>query len=135
MEKGVYARYNQNVYSVSKNDLNYIRMVSKNKSDLNNGFVEKTYPNNIKDIKNLPEIYIKEVKRSEVEQLFKLDYKAKYNGHIFNVVFPKDQTKVKLGTTDAELAKENDFERTDKYYYEKLVDVQDVKLIELKQEL
>ncbi|MBN8209821.1 hypothetical protein JI666_13775 [Bacillus sp. NTK071] len=97
--------------------------------------MKKTYPNSFKDAKNLPEIYIKEVKRTDIEMLIKIDYKAEYNGHAFNVNFPKDQTKIIIGTADAELAKENGFERSDKYYYEKLVDVRDVKLIELWQEI
>ena len=133
MEKGVYAKYNNKVYRVSKYDCDYISMVSRDNSDLENGFVEKNYPSTLKDVENLPELYIKEEKRTEIHQLYKIDYKAKYNGHIYNVVFLDDSSKIEIGTTDAKLAKENGFNRSDKYYYKKLVDVKDVELIEIKE--
>ena len=40
--------------------------------------------------------------------------------------------KVLLDTTDTELAKEMDFERTDKYMYSKIVEWDEVEIIEQK---
>ncbi|MEB6551072.1 hypothetical protein MXL46_18650 [Heyndrickxia sporothermodurans] len=83
MEKGTFAKYTNKTYRVSNIDVDCIRLVSEDQADLNNGFKEKIYPSNYKDIANLPRLYIKEIKKAEIDEIYEVDYKAKYKGNIF----------------------------------------------------
>ncbi|MCC5804371.1 hypothetical protein [Rossellomorea vietnamensis] len=95
--------------------------MSENQSNLNNGFKEKIYPSNYNNSANLPRLFISEVKKEEIDEIYEIDYKAKYRGNMFNLSISKTKAQFKIGTVDAELARRNGFERTDKYYYEKEV--------------
>ncbi|TDL31193.1 hypothetical protein E2R51_15525 [Jeotgalibacillus sp. S-D1] len=99
---------------------------------MNNGFEEKIYPSNYKDRSNLPRLYIKEIKREEIDEIFEVDYKAKYIKNLFNLSTNKTGSQFRIGTIDAELAKQNGFERTDKYYYEKIVEEDEIEVKQIK---
>lgn len=135
MEKGTFAKYTNKVFRVSNIDNDNIRLVSEDQTDLNNGFKEKMYPSNFKDSANLPRLYIKEVKKSEIDEIYEVDYKAKYKGNIFNLSFNNVGSQFRLGTNNAELAKQNGFERTDKYYYEKIVNQDEIEVLKLIKKL
>ncbi|WP_419881015.1 hypothetical protein ACN6MY_15605 [Peribacillus sp. B-H-3] len=135
MEKGTFAKYTSKIFRVSNIDGDSIRLVSEDKVDLNNGFKEKIYPSNYKDSANLPRLYIKEMNKVELDEIYEVDYKAKYRGNIYNLNFNKEGSQFRLGTTNAELARQNGFERTDKYYYEKIVDQDEIEVLELIKKL
>ena len=135
MEKGTYAKYLNKIFRVSDIEEDIIRLVSENKVDLINGFKEKIYPSNYKNRSDLPILYIKEVKKEEIDEIYEIDYKAKYKGNIFNLGFNKAGSQFRLGTTNAEIAQQYGFERTDKYYYEKLVNQDEIEVLKIIKEL
>lgn len=135
MEKGTFAKYINKVFRVSNIENGIIRLVSEDRSDLNNGFIEKIYPSNYKDRAYLPKLYIKEVKKEEIEEIFEIDYKAKYKDNIFNISSNKIGSQYRIGTTDAEIAQQNGFNRTDKYYYEKLVNQDEIDILKISKKL
>ncbi|MFF2458271.1 hypothetical protein [Peribacillus simplex] len=119
IRKGKYAMYNGDEYSFRLLEDKSIRLISNKQSDLSHGF------------KHLDEnIYIKNVSVEEVENLFKINSKAKYKGELFSVSEDGKTGKVLLDTTNTELAKKMEFERTDKYMYSKYVDWDEVEIIE-----
>ncbi|MCK0472328.1 hypothetical protein [Halalkalibacter sp. APA_J-10(15)] len=135
MEKGIFAKYMNKIYRVSNIDGDTIRLVSEDRADLKNEFKEKIYPINYKDRSNLPRLYIKEIKKAKIDEIYEIDYKAKYKGNILNLSINKVGTELRLGTTDTEFAKNNGFERTDKYYYEKTVNQDEIEIIKIKKNL
>lgn len=119
IRKGKYAMYNGGEYSFRLLEDKSIRLISNKQSDLSQGF------------KHLDEnIYIKNVSVEEVENLFKINSKAKYKGELFSASEDGKTGKVLLDTTNTELAKKMEFERTDKYMYSKYVDWDEVEIIE-----
>lgn len=80
-------------------------------------------------------MYIKEVKKEEIEEIFEIDYKAKYKDNIFNISSNKIDSQYRIGTTDAEIAQQNGFNRTDKYYYEKLVNQDEIDILKISKKL
>jgi hypothetical protein len=135
MEKGTFAKYKYKIYKVSDIDGDRIGLVSEDQSDLNNGFKEKIYPSNYKNSANLPRLFISEVKKEEIDEIYEIDYKAKYKGNMFNLSFSKTRAQFKIGTVDAELAKRNGLERTDKYYYEKVVNKEEIEVLKITKSL
>ncbi|WP_369899945.1 hypothetical protein [Bacillus manliponensis] len=135
MKKGLFAQYHNKFYYVSKISNDIIRLVSQCERDIKDGFKEKVYPEYYQNRNELPKIYIKEIRKEDVEKLYEIDYKAQYRGHTVNISSSEKEGDVNLGTGDAELAKELGFERTDKYYYEKWVSKDEVQIIEEKKEI
>ncbi|KIL43109.1 hypothetical protein [Jeotgalibacillus campisalis] len=134
MEKGIFARYKNKTFRVSTIDGETVRLVSE-ESNISEGFKELIYPSNYKDRNNLPTLYIKEVKKVEIEEIYEVDYKAKFRGEKFNLSFNKAGSEFRLGTMHAELANQYGFERTDKYYYEKIVNENEIEVIEVQKKL
>ncbi|TXC78490.1 hypothetical protein FS935_22770 [Metabacillus litoralis] len=130
MEKGTFAKYTNKTFKVSNINGDCIRLVSDDQDDLENGFREKIYPSPFKESANLPRLYIKEVKKADIDEIYEVDYKAKYKGNIFNLSFNKTGSQLRLGTINADLAKQNGFDRTDKYYYEKIVNQDEIEVLE-----
>ncbi|MGE7685291.1 hypothetical protein [Peribacillus simplex] len=119
IRKGKYAIHNGSEYSFSLLKDKSIRLISNKHADLSQGF------------KHLDEnIYIKNVSVEEVENLFKINSKAKYKGELFSASEDGKTGKVLLDTTNTELAKKMGFERTDKYMYSKYVEWDEVEIIE-----
>ncbi|MBU5465781.1 hypothetical protein KQI49_02930 [Virgibacillus sp. MSJ-26] len=134
MRNGLYADYLKKVYQVSDIDGDKIRLVSKDKNDKELGFKLKVYPDFYKEKENLPRLYIKEVIKKDLNDLFELSTLAIYKNNKFEFI-SKSKDRVLLGTTDAALANKLKFDRTDKYYYEKWVSIEDVELFEEKTEI
>ena len=124
IRKGKYASYLGEEYWFRVLDGNRIKLISNNPSDINNGFtlLDQT-------------IYTKIVNISDVDKLFIISPYAKYKGELFTASGEGGTGKVLLDTTDTELAKEMDFERTDKYMYSKIVEWDEVEIIEQKKVL
>ncbi|MFS0602638.1 hypothetical protein [Peribacillus frigoritolerans] len=118
IRKGKYAIHNGSEYNFSLLEDKSIRLISNKYADLSQGF--KHFDENI---------YIKNVSVEEVD-LFKINSKAKYKGELFSASEDGKTGKVLLDTTNTELAKKMDFERTDKYMYSKYVDWDEVEIIE-----
>ena len=97
MEKGTFAKYKNKIFRVSNIDGDNIRLVSEDLADLNNGFKEKIYSVNIKDSTNLPSLYIKEVKKEEIDEIFEVNYKARHIGIIFSLSFNAAGSQFRLG--------------------------------------
>jgi len=129
MEKGVFAVYNAKIYKVSSVKGNLVRLVSSDKNDKKNGFYEKIYQSTVQNTSTLPQLFVKEVKKEEVDKIYEVDFKAKFNGNVYNLTFNKVTNSFTLGTNDAKLARENGFERTDKYYYEKQINEDEIEII------
>ncbi|MFF2500728.1 hypothetical protein [Peribacillus sp. NPDC058075] len=119
IRKGKYAMHNGSEYSFSLLEDKSIRLISHKKADLS------------QDFKYLDEnIYIKNVSVEEVENLFKINSRAKYKEELFPASEERKTGKVLLVTTNTELAKKMGFERTDKYMYSKSVEWDEVEIIE-----
>ncbi|MGG0787191.1 hypothetical protein [Peribacillus sp. FSL P2-0133] len=119
IRKGKYAMHNGSEYNFNLLEDKSIRLISHKQADLSQGF------------KHLDEnIYIKNVSVEEVENLFKINTKAKYKGELFPASEERNTGKVLLDTTNTELAKKMGFERTDKYMYSKSVERDEVEIIE-----
>ncbi|MGW6298341.1 hypothetical protein [Peribacillus butanolivorans] len=102
IRKGKYAMYNDSEYGFRL--LEDKSIISNKHADLSQGF------------KRLDEnIYMKNVSVEEVENLFKINSKAKYKGELFSASEEGKTGKVLLDTINTELAKKMGFERTDKY--------------------
>ena len=121
IRKGKYASYYGEEYRFRVLDGNRIKLISKNPSDVNNGFTSLDQT-----------IFTKIVNISDVDQLFFISPYAKYKDELFTASEEGGTGKVLLDTTDTELAKEMDFERTDKYMYSKIVEWDEVEIIEQK---
>ncbi|WP_144550374.1 hypothetical protein [Peribacillus simplex] len=121
IRKGKYAMHNGSEYNFNLLEDKSIRLISHKQADLSQGF------------KHLDEnIYIKNVSVEEVENLFKINTKAKYKGELFPASEERNTGKVLLDTTNTELAKKMGFERTDKYMYSKSVERDEVEIIEVR---
>ncbi|MDG5471461.1 hypothetical protein P6709_06855 [Jeotgalibacillus sp. ET6] len=128
MKKGILAIHNNKTFKVSNIDGETIRLVSE-VPNTSEGFTKVIYPSNYKKRDNLPTLYTKEVKKVEIDEMYEVDYKATYRGEKFNLSFNNTGSEFKLGTRDAELANQYGFERTDKYYYEKIVSENEIEVI------
>ncbi|RIW30397.1 hypothetical protein D3H55_16820 [Bacillus salacetis] len=131
MEKGTFAKYKNKTYRVTSIEGDVLRLVSKDQEDLKYGFKEKVYPSYYKDSADLPKLFVYEIKKEEADEIYEVDYKAKFNGNVFNLSFNKTATQLRLGTSNAELAKENGFDRMDKYYYDKEVNQDEIEVLEV----
>ncbi len=132
MEKGLFGIYKQKIYEVSRINTKQVRLVSRHKEDLEQGFTEKIYPDNYLNQEGLPRLYIKVVERANLDELYEIDYKIKYAADIFDFISEKHNKKILIGTDDAKLAKKHNFSRVDKYYYEKEVNKRDIEIIKEK---
>ncbi|EBF5126156.1 hypothetical protein FH002_15885, partial [Listeria monocytogenes] len=122
-----FAKYKEVIYKVSKFGDNTVRLVSSNGQDIQKGFVKKEYPDNYLNKEKLPDLYIYEVDFSCIKELYEISDIVLYKEKEFEYI---DETKelLKIGTINTEVAKELNFERTDKYYYEKWVPKNEVEI-------
>lgn len=121
IRKGKYASYHGEEYKFRALDDNRIKLISHNPSDINNGFIPLDQT-----------IFTKIVNISDVDKLFLISPYAKYKGELFSASEEGGAGKVLLDTTDTELAKKMDFKRTDKYMYSKIVEWDEVEIVEEK---
>ncbi|MGM7723473.1 hypothetical protein [Metabacillus sp. Hm71] len=120
IRKGKYVLYNGEEYKFTNlnSHLNSIELVSNKPNDLNKGF--NLYAENV---------FVKTVSLNDIEKLFYVYLYVRYKGKEFPASDGKDGT-ILLDTSDAEIAKELDFEQTDKYQYSKYVPFQEVDIFE-----
>ncbi|MCK1994119.1 hypothetical protein GW626_02185 [Peribacillus muralis] len=120
IRKGEYTIYKGREYRFIESEREgFIELISNKKKDMDNGFTY--YKNNI---------YTKIVGVAEVKELYSINPYAVYKGELFPVSEERKTGKVLLDTTNTELAKKMDFERTDKYMYSKYVEWDEVEIVE-----
>lgn len=134
MKKGLFAKYKGQFYQADVQNDSTIRLISKRPADIRMGFNAKEYPKYYKNNTELPVLYIKDVNKNELEELVKIENKFKYKGYEFDISIEREG-KYYIGTTDASIANRLNFERTDKYYYEKWVSSDEGELVEIKQNI
>ncbi|MFD0671927.1 hypothetical protein [Cohnella sp. GCM10027633] len=119
IRKGRYAHYKGKEYRVYPHQYGGYSLVSCDEADLELGFIEED-----------PSTYTKHVNEGELDGLHKIASYAEYNGEKFDVSIHIQDGKVNLGTSNAAIAESLNFQRTDKYFYEKWVSLDEVRLIE-----
>src|SRR5699024_7553866 len=129
LEKGLFGIYKQKIYEVSRINTKQVRLVSRHKEDLEQGFTERIYLDNYLKQEGLPRLYIKVVERAN---LYEIDYKIKHAADIFDFISERQNRKPLIGNDDAKLAKKHNFSRIDKYYSEKEVNKRDIEIIKEK---
>ncbi|WP_160724833.1 hypothetical protein [Bacillus sp. USDA818B3_A] len=124
IRKGRYTLLNGREYKVYENDSLTYELISDCPEDVKYEFKEE-----------YSSTYVKIVDKSEVSTIYEVTPYAKYKGRTFDVSLQIRDGKVSIGTTNNEFAKELSFERTDKYFYEKWVPLEDVEILEDIKEL
>lgn len=124
IKKGRYARFNGKEYKVYTNEDGSYDLVSHDQNDVNNGFFEQ-----------YSDTYVKKVSVNEITSIHRIIPFAKYQGNRLDVNDQEKNGEIHLGTIDATLAKKLDFERTDKYYYEKWIPKNEVEIFEERKEI
>ncbi|MFD0671930.1 hypothetical protein [Cohnella sp. GCM10027633] len=122
IRRGEYAVYNKKVYSVGKKSDDWVNLISHDPNDLFDGFNSHPLDSTV---------FVKKVKTQDLDQIYFIETSAVYQGVQLSVGDVKDE-KVLLGTSELKLVEHLDFDKTDKYYYEKWVDINDVQFIEEK---
>ena len=129
-----YAIYKNYLYRATHIKDNDVELVSEDKISLDIGFVKYVIEGNIPA--GIPDIYIKKVNKTELDELFKIEYFAEYEGLSFQIVTINSLRKtVTIGTNNAEIADRYDFIHPDKYYFEKELPLNDVQVVEEKIDL
>lgn len=125
LKKGYFGLYKGKEYEITEDMDNNLLIMTEDSSLIDDDFVD-TYNSNV---------YTKIVKPNDLRQCYFIKPIAVYKGYKFNVSTKEKGNKVYLGTPDATLAEKMNFERTDKYYYEKWVCKSEVELVEDKKEI
>lgn len=120
--KDQYATYNGKEYRIVRTRKNELFLISNDDQDVKKGF--KKYAEGV---------YEKKINESEITDVFYIYSVAEYKGHEFEVVGSKGEDTVIIGTSNAEIAEELEFSRTDKYYYEKIVSIELVNIYEKRE--
>jgi hypothetical protein len=120
IRKGLYATYHERDYECYEMENGCIKLISYDKDDVANGFISYN-----------DTTFTKEVPREAVEEVFFVAPYATYQNETFGVSGFSD-SQVLLTTSEKEKADRYDFQRTDKYLYEKHVLTKEVKLTEKK---
>lgn len=124
MRKGNYTIYGNKEYRFTIEEDNSISLISNDIIDLQKGF--KKYAHGV---------YIKSVESNELKETYYVHPFALYKEEKFDAIVDEMNQRVNLGTGDADIARKLSFDRTDKYYYEKWVSIEDVELFEEKTEI
>ncbi|MFD0671928.1 hypothetical protein [Cohnella sp. GCM10027633] len=120
LKNGLYALHNgQEFKLVEMSDGDY-ELISNDSNDISLGF--SFYKE---------DVYTKKVLKYELDEVYIIDTFALYYEVKFKVDSEKDG-HVLLGTSQSQMAENLGFERTDKYLYEKWVNIADVQLFEEK---
>lgn len=124
IRNGNYTKYNGKEYRVITDKTGRTYLLSTNKAELKNGFHE--YASGV---------FQKKVDQKELDDVYYIHPYAIYKGKEFDAIVNKKANTVNLGTSNATIAGDMGFTRTDKYYYEKNVSINEVSLIEKKEKL
>ncbi|MFU0791775.1 MAG: GIY-YIG domain-containing protein [Virgibacillus proomii] len=123
--KGYFGVYNNIEYEVTRDVDNNFLIMTDDPAKVTNDFVDKFNSG----------VYTKKIKKENLSELYYIKPQAIYKNKKFNVMSNEKDGKVYLGTGDAKLAREFNFDRTDKYYYEKWVPKEDVEIIEERKDI
>ncbi|STZ50458.1 hypothetical protein [Neisseria dentiae] len=132
----IYTVYQGKEYRVRNNN-GLAKLISNDADDLKKGFIEK-----IPDTKNLkytPEqlakkVYTLNVSPSEIGDVYEIATFALYQGYEFRIKYEENGNYILVGEYSP-LLKKLEFERVDKYGYEKSVRKEDVDLVYEKKTL
>lgn len=80
-------------------------------------------------------MFQKEIDRKELGDVYYIHPYAVYKGKEFDAIVNEKRNTVNIGTSDATIAGNMGFDRTDKYYYEKNVSIDEVSLFEKKEKI
>ncbi|WP_018665498.1 hypothetical protein [Heyndrickxia acidiproducens] len=112
MKKGRYAKYKGKEYKArllgSK-----IRLISKNAKDLDEGFQNKKYPDSYTNIAGLPKLYIKEVDKVEVEDIYDIELNGEIDGLTVQLL-DENHTEYLVATSDVAIGIELELDRKDR---------------------
>ncbi|MEN2768983.1 hypothetical protein [Ornithinibacillus xuwenensis] len=125
IKKGYFGIYNGKEYKVVEDNDNNVLIMTDDPAKITDDFVD-TYGSGV---------YTKKISQNELSEFYYIKPQANYKGSQFNVGNRERDGKVCLGTGDAKLAKKLNFERTDKYYYEKWVLKDEVLLMEQRKDI
>lgn len=117
MKSGYYTNFNGKEYKVISRDRNGKTFLLSDSAEV--GFDK--YDEGI---------YEKEINKADLTNFYSIEPRAKYEGYTFPVRTKIIKGNVCIGTDNAELAKKLNFERTDKYFYEKWISKEDIQIIE-----
>lgn len=135
MTKSIFAHYGDTIYEVSQINKDKVRLISQNGKDINIGFNEKKYPDIYLGKENLPKLFIKEVDKSSLAELYSLEYKAIYQDQEFDLIINRISGEKSIGTSNAEFARKYSLGRVDKYYYKRKVQDNEIRIIKEKKSL
>lgn len=125
VKKGYFGKYKGIEYEVTRDMQNRFLIMTDDLSKTTSDFV---------DLYNSG-VYTKEINQNELSEYYKIESYVNYKGHKFGVSTSELNGKVLIGTTDSILAEQLNFERTDKYYYEKWISKDDVTIIEERKDI
>ena len=114
MVDGRYATYQGQTFRVSGVHDGYVRLVTEDAASQHLGFEAKTYEHTAHTL------YIKEVPREDIEEVYDIRLEARYEGVIFDL-FSDVDGQWYIGTSDSEKGEAYQLLHTDKYYYSKPV--------------
>ncbi|ALC80310.1 MULTISPECIES: hypothetical protein [Bacillus] len=120
-KKGIYAKYNEKEYKIIKKD-DSITLISNDPLDMKAGF--EVYKDGI---------LTKNVSKEELSNPCKIKTFGRYKG--YDLIINGEYNGEYLLGADSKAANELDFPMTDKYFYEKWVPKNEVKLIEERKEI
>ena len=112
-------------YKVTKNAEKNLYIMTKDVMVANDGFIDE-YGSGL---------YTKKVNQQELTEYYYIEPGAVYKGQSFDVIQNLINGKIILGTNDTILAEKFKFKRTDKYYYELDVAMEDVIITENRREI
>ncbi|WP_027088403.1 hypothetical protein [Cohnella panacarvi] len=121
MRSGLYAFFKGSEYRLIEISDGGLELISNDSKDIDKGF--SFYDEGV---------FVKKVVREQLDQVCLIDTFALYKGVKLKVGSMRNG-KVLLGTSQLQLVEDLGFDRTDKYFYEKWVDIAEVQLIEEKQ--
>jgi hypothetical protein len=122
MKNKIYALYNGKEYEAAIIDLNTITLKSNDSDDLKNDF--SLYKG---------KIYIKDVTRSEVSEVYKRICLAEYKTFEFYIISEtEDKYLISTMNLDYKICEDLDMEVADKGVYQKWIDKKDVKVTKQK---
>ncbi len=125
MRFGAIAIYQGKEFDITpQDDEKNFELFTRNPQAKTMGFVEdKTHPG----------VYCKIVKRKAIETAYGIDNNARYKGHDFGVLpesrYKEKENKILIIGGDEELAKKLGMEMTDRYVYEKWIDIDEAEMI------
>ncbi len=119
MRIGDYCEYRGHTFKYSVDINGEIYVSTKDKALIDDSF----------DGPNKRGIYKKKITKADLDIIYRVENYAVIDGREFDVL-KLDDRRVLLGTNDASTAELLEFERSDRYYYEKWIDTNEVEIKE-----